>query len=198
MLIRAMSGSEPEVTFRRAHENGALVVDVDTLLQVVAAVRDHEPVIHRVLTVAGANGAQVVRARIGTSNAAIAKQMGQGGDIGKVVLGGPMRGLAHHTLAYPLSREQQALTLYPRGEFALSTNEPCVSCGLCVMVCPMRLVPGMLSRYCEYGRWELAEDAHIFNCVECGCCAYVCPAGRSLVQFIVHGKKEVLESRRSA
>ena len=65
------------------------------------------------------------------------------------------------------------------------------------MVCPSRLVPGMLSRYCEYGEFEKADNAHLFNCTECGCCAYVCPAGRSMVQFMIHGKAELLAARRA-
>ena len=76
-------------------------------------------------------------------------------------------------------------------------NGPCVNCGLCSMVCPVRLSPGMLSRYCEYGRWHRAEDAHVFSCIECGCCAYVCPAGRSLVHHFAHAKNELLGLRRA-
>ena len=48
-----------------------------------------------------------------------------------------------------------------------------------------------------FGKWEPAEEAHLFSCIECGCCAYVCPSGRSMVQFMVLGKSEVLHMRRS-
>ena len=117
---------------------------------------------------------------------------------GKAVLGGPLQGLGYHQLDYPVTKDLPGLTLIPREQVQLAENELCVSCGLCSMVCPMRLMPGLLSRYCEFGKYDLAEEAHLFSCVECGCCAYVCPAGRALVQFFVHGKSEVIATRRSA
>jgi len=195
LLAAASSGQEPDVAWRRVDESGTLVLDIDVVLQVVAAVRDGRPVLDRVLTVARGGSVEALRVPIGTSFADIALAAGHDGVYGKVILGGPMQGLAHHTTDFPLTKALPGLTLQEQGEVVHDANEPCISCGLCAMVCPMRLVPGMLSRYCEYGQWEDAEQAHLFTCIECGCCAYVCPAGRSMVQFMVQGKNEVLARR---
>ncbi len=198
LLAALVSGREPEIAWRRVHNAGTLVLDVDTVLQVTAAVRDMQPVIERVVTVRGPQGCQAVRARIGTSMADLATAAGQQGPFGKLVLGGPLVGLAHHSQDFPLAKDRTGLTLFAPGDVSLSTNEPCISCGLCAMVCPMRIMPGQLSRYCEYGKWDMADDANLFSCLECGACAYVCPAGRSIVQFIVQGKNELLATRRTA
>jgi len=197
LLAAAASGQEPDVAWRRVDQSGTLVLDIDVVLAVVAAVRDGKPVLERTITVLRGSALRVMRACIGTSFDEIARVAGHDGVYGKVILGGPLQGLAHHTTDFPLTKASPGLTLQEQAEVVHDRNEPCISCGLCAMVCPMRLVPGMLSRYCEYGQWDDAEQAHLFTCTECGCCAFVCPAGRSMVQFMVQGKNEVL-ARRTA
>ncbi len=197
MVARAVSGKEPDTAFKRVHENGILVLDVNTVLETALAARDRRPVISRLITVGSLAGAGVFEARLGTPLADIASAAGQKEKIGKVVLGGPMKGLAHHTLDFPLTKEISGITLFAQDQVTMAVNDPCVGCGLCAMVCPIRLTPGMLSRYCEFSSWDLAQEAHLFSCIECGCCAYVCPAGRSMVQFMVQGKSELLSTRRS-
>lgn len=197
LVAAAVSGQEPDVAWRRVDQSGTLVLDIDVVLQVVAAVRDGRPVLDRVITVSRGGQAKALRVRLGTSFTEIARAAGHDGVYGKVILGGPMQGLAHHTTDFPLAKHQPGLALQEESEVVHDANQPCISCGLCAMACPMRLLPGMLSRYCEYGQWEDAETAHLFTCIECGCCAYVCPAGRSMVQLMVQGKNEIL-ARRTA
>lgn len=195
LLVAAASGQEPDMAWRRIDESGTLVLDIDVVLQVVAAVRDGRPALDRVVTVARGTSVKALRAPIGMSFDDIAKAAGHDGACGKAILGGPMQGLAHHTTDFPLTKSLPGLTLHTHGQVVHDRNEPCISCGLCAMACPMRLLPGMLSRFCEYGQWDDAEQAHLFTCIECGCCAYVCPAGRSMVQFMVQGKNEVTARR---
>ncbi len=197
LVAAGASGAEPDVAWRRVDESGTLVLDIDVVLQVVAAVRDGRPVLDRVITVWRGGRVKAMRVPMGVSFADIAKAAGHDGVYGKVILGGPLQGLAHHTTDFPLTKSIPGLTLQEQKEVVHDRNEPCISCGLCAMACPMRLLPGMLSRYCEYGQWADAEQAHLFTCIECGCCAYVCPAGRSMVQLMVQGKNEVLATRRT-
>jgi electron transport complex protein RnfC len=197
-LARLVSGREPPVAFRQVHESGTLVLAVTTVLEVARAVAADRPVTHRLVTVLAPSGCRVVRAPVGIALTEVVEAAGAAGDIGKVVLGGPLDGVAHHTLDRPLTKPMIGLTLIPSAGMAHWTNEPCISCGLCAMVCPTRLLPGLLSRYCEFGQFDKAEAAHLFACIECGCCAYVCPAGRSMVQFMIHGKTEILTARRAS
>jgi electron transport complex protein RnfC len=136
------------------------------------------------------------RARVGTPLREVIAGVGLEAEYAKVILGGPLGGTAVHTLDFPVTKNLDGVTLIPKADLSLFENEPCLSCGLCAMVCPVRLVPGMLSRLCEFGQFDRAQSAHIFSCTECGCCSYVCPAGRSMVQFMIHGKTELLAARR--
>jgi len=197
-LARAATGKEPPLAFQRVHESGTLVVDVTSVLEVARAVRDGAPVTDRIVSVLGPGGeTRVLRARLGTSLADLCGEAGRGDGIGKIVLGGLLSGTAHYTLDHPLSKGVSAIALMRGEDIPAFENAPCIGCGLCSMVCPCRLVPGMLSRYCEFGQWERAEAAHLFNCIECGSCAYVCPAGRSMVQYMIQGKTEILAERRA-
>jgi H+/Na+-translocating ferredoxin:NAD+ oxidoreductase subunit C len=195
LVAKTVSGREPEVAFKRVHESGTLVIDIDTLLQMVPAVRECRPVVDQVVVVCGPKETKALKVRCGTSLTEVAAAGSQKVEAGKILLGGLMMGLAQSKLELPLDKSVGALTLVSLDQVNPATNDLCISCGLCAEVCPARLVPGMLSRYCEFGEWELAEQAHLFTCIECGCCAYVCPAGRSMVHFMIHGKSEVLAMR---
>jgi electron transport complex protein RnfC len=189
-------GRDNEIIPNQVHKSGILIVDVDTLLDAVNAVKNGVSVISKVITATGPKGAKTLKARIGTPISEIIDAIGEKSEWGKVVLGGPLLGRAAHALDLPLTKDIRGLTLQTSEEVSLATDRQCLSCGLCSMACPMRLTPGMLSRYCEYGHWDKAEQARLFTCIECGCCAYVCPAGRSMVQLFSHGKKEIRAARQ--
>ena len=51
----------------------------------------------------------------------------------------------------------------------------CISCGRCIEVCPVGLMPTLYPRYVKAGRYEGARDNYVECCIECGACAYACP-----------------------
>ena len=112
----------------------------------------------------------------------------------KIILGGPMTGMAHYDLDTPVTKD---IT----GIFALTGDQiqttkhyaECINCGMCVKVCPVNLVPGMLSMYCAKGAIEQAEREGLLYCIECGCCDYVCPSRRPLVHMFRHAKQQLME-----
>jgi electron transport complex protein RnfC len=197
MIFRTVRGKEIDISVKRAVDEGLLIVDVDTILEVAQAAKYGQPVIEKKIVVTGPKGSRTLKVPIGTYLSHIVAQADCSDEIGEIVLGGPMRGKAHHTLDYPLTKDVDGVTIFAPEDTAIDTNDSCISCGLCAKVCPMRLLPGMLSRYCEFGKWEDADKASLFTCIECGCCGYVCPSGRSMVQLLVHGKSEFLAMQRS-
>jgi electron transport complex protein RnfC len=75
------------------------------------------------------------------------------------------------------------------------SDEPCVSAGACVTVCPVNLQPHMLARYAEFGFYDRTEEWGIFNCIECGLCAAACVGRRPLLQWIRLAKAEVTRKK---
>lgn len=117
-------------------------------------------------------------------------------DIGKIVQGGLLSGKALPNLDYPVTKQTNQLVIQSREELIEYPNRVCIKCGYCVEVCPMRLMPFMLSGFSETGNYELAEKYDIFSCIECGSCAFICPSKIPMVQWIQLGKSE-LSSQRS-
>ena len=199
-LIRALT--------RRTVPEGGLPMDVGCLVQNVGtaaaafrALSEGEPLIERVVTVAG-DGVAVprnLRVRVGTPLADVIGHCGGlAGDVAKVIVGGPMMGMAQHSLDVPVLKSTSGILCLPAAQVSQFLSEPCLRCGACVDACPMALLPSALGLLAERGRYGELESHHVADCIECGSCAYACPSHRPLVQLIRRGKAERLAARRRA
>ena len=70
----------------------------------------------------------------------------------------------------------------------------CINCGACVLICPARLSPSMLSRNAEFALHERCRDEHVDCCLECGLCGYVCIARRPVLQYIRLAKHKLAQA----
>jgi electron transport complex protein RnfC len=109
----------------------------------------------------------------------------------KVALGGPMRGTAIYDLAMGIPKDCSAVTLVPEGLFPPVQPNPCINCGECVLICPARIQPGMLSRYAEFDMFEETQTRHVSACLECGMCTFVCPSNRPVMQYLLLAKEQL-------
>lgn len=117
------------------------------------------------------------------------------GEGDKVIAGGPMRGVAQYSLEGAIDCGVDAVTLIRAADIVPWSDEPCVNCGACVEVCPVRLQVGLLGRFAEFNLFDRAEELSVMNCIECGLCAAVCTARRPLVQWLRLAKDEVAKKR---
>ena len=65
---------------------------------------------------------------------------------------------------------------------------PCISCGKCTAVCPVKLNPKLIDEYYLTEKYDLVYKMNVHSCIDCGCCSYVCPARRFLTQRIKAAK----------
>lgn len=63
------------------------------------------------------------------------------------------------------------ITASLRGE-----RRPCIACGYCENVCPVRIMPQVLHRYLYRQAFDEAEKAGLELCVDCALCTYICPS----------------------
>jgi len=178
---------------------GALVENVGTCMAIRDAVVDGRPLTERVTTVTGTPLARPgnVLARLGTSYADLAGFCGGlMSPAAKVISGGPMMGLAQHSLDVTTSKTTSGLLFLSPDEVEAFTSLPCISCGRCVEACPAYLMPCEISRMVEAEDWEAAGWYDVMDCIECGCCAFECPARRPLVQHMRQGKAWIMAKRR--
>ncbi len=185
------SGLELFVTKAATGHYGSEGVHVVSLLELWSLGRVVETGLPLTETVINVNG-KVLKAKVGTPVSELLDEVGaQYGPKDTVILGGPMRGEALSDLSIGIGKWDQAITVIPNGTFPPLTDMPCINCGECVLRCPVKLSPGVLSRYAEFQLWDKAKKENIAYCIECGICGYVCPSRRPMLQYIRIAKQEI-------
>ncbi len=177
---------------------GCVIQNVSTILSIYDAVSKGRPLIDKVVTITGAvknPGNYLVR--VGSSVLDVLTQVeGEiSENLGKVIMGGPMMGLALPGLDVPVLKGTNGLVLLEH-PVPIAIHDTCIRCGSCVDTCPVRLVPCDLALFAENERWDKCREYFVKDCIECGSCSYTCPAGRNLVQLIRYGKYTVMNEDR--
>ncbi len=187
-----------DVLLRRQVPSGGLPMDVGVVVQNVGtacvvydACHLGQPLTRRVMTLTGtpvANPSNFL-ARIGTLLSSLIEQAGgMTTEIGKIISGGPMMGITQFSTDIPVVKGMSGVLFLSRSEVDERQPDPCLRCGACVHVCPMKLVPVMLEKLVIHERIEKAVEMGIGDCIECGSCSYVCPSKRRLVHYFKYGK----------
>lgn len=177
---------------------GVVVHNVATARALYRAVKFGEPVMERIITVAG----DVARpgnylVPVGTRISSVIDMAGGiREDEVKVILGGPMMGRVAENLDAPTVKGLSGIIVLSGALARRHAPEPCIRCGECVTVCPMGLSPYLISTLSRLGRTDEAAAHGIADCMECGCCSYVCPASRPILDFIRVGKQKLAADRK--
>ena len=138
-LIEAVLGKQvPSGTLPM--EIGAYVQNVGTAIAIYEACRYGKPLIERVVTVTGPGAGKPsnLLVRLGTPVSSLLELCEASGEVSRLVLGGPMMGLAQYTSDIAVVKGTSGVLLLtdaPDDDYG-----PCIRCGRCVEVCPMRLV----------------------------------------------------------
>ncbi|MFO0751982.1 MAG: electron transport complex subunit RsxC [Thermodesulfovibrionales bacterium] len=187
MLIKAATGRDVPAR-GLPMDVGAVVQNIGTALAVYEAVRYGKPLIERVVTVTG-EGIREPRNLLVKIGSLVSDLIGECGgfvsEAAKVISGGPMMGFALYSLDVPVTKGTSGILVLPEeGVVHAGDFGPCIRCGRCIDICPMGLMPSMLSVLSERGMYEEAKDYNLFDCFECGSCTYVCPSKRPIVQLV--------------
>ncbi len=149
------------------------------------------PVTDTIMTISGQN----YRVPLGTPIRHLLNELDmtvKSGD--KVVLGGPFRGEAVYSLDEGVKKNDHGLFIISVGQFPAVEDATCINCGECVLSCPARILPNMISRYAEYERFEMAEKYDLHSCFECGLCSFNCTVRRPILQYIRFAKDQLRAS----
>lgn len=173
---------------------GAVVDNVDTCAAIYRAVTYGTPLISRIVTVSGdcVRNPANFRVRIGTSFEDVFR--GAGGFIkapSKVIMGGPMMGMAMPSLDIPVIKGTSGLLALGEEAAQLPKQSACLRCGKCVSVCPMSLLPNVFNAGSVLNDLEKVKENHIMDCIECGACTFICPAKKPIVQNIKAAKAKI-------
>jgi electron transport complex protein RnfC len=180
---------------------GVINSNVGTAYALAVALKTGLPLVERIVAITGegvAKGANL-RALIGTpASFLIEKAGGVSGKVAKVVFGGAMMGVTVRDMDAPTLKGTSGVLVFSEEDVKVDPVSPCLRCGRCVEICPLRLMPVWMAAYAENGYLDEAEKFRVMDCCECGACTYVCPSKRPLVQSIRLAKANIRARRQAA
>ncbi|MFA5144640.1 MAG: electron transport complex subunit RsxC [Candidatus Omnitrophota bacterium] len=191
-LIKNILGKE--VPFGKLpFDIGVVVHNVATVYAIYEAVYLNKPLYERVVTVTGSilSNPKNLLARIGTPIKELIDLCGPlKEEPSKIIIGGPMMGIAQYTDEVPVIKSTTGVLLLNKKEAKAQEEEVCIRCGACVRACSIGLMPCLINLASEKKMWAEALNYNAMDCIECGLCNYVCPAKRKLTQSVKRAKLE--------
>ncbi|MFC1624375.1 electron transport complex subunit RsxC [Candidatus Omnitrophota bacterium] len=173
---------------------GCVVHNVQTVFSIYEAVYFRKPLHERVITVSGSflREPKNVLARIGAPIRDLLEfcQFDFKRDSYKIVMGGPMTGVAQYSLDAPVIKGTSGILVLD-DKLKEQDEASCIRCSRCIEACPAGLMPCMIGVGAQNNRFDIASSYDPLDCIECGSCGYVCPSNIPLVQLIKLAKAKV-------
>jgi len=173
---------------------GCAVFNINTTCAIYRAIRYGMPVVKKIVTVSGSGVGEPknLECPIGTPVSRLFDECGGLNESTyKLVMGGPMMGMAQYTADVPVGKGTGAMLAFCADEEQTVEHPQCIRCGKCVAACPMHLEPLFMYQYASKNMIEELDAAHIMDCMECGACAYACPARMHLTHMFKYGKQKL-------
>ncbi len=178
---------------------GAVVCNVATSAAVSNALKTGMPLVERICTVTGSGVKEPknILIKTGTMISEIVDQCGGfTEDLGKVIWGGPMMGIAMMNVSVPSTKTTSGILCLNEKEATFPPSGACIKCGKCVDICPAFIQPMLIDAYSLKSDYDMSEKLRVLDCIECGSCSFVCPSKRALLHSIRVAKREVLARRK--
>ena len=200
-LVQAVSGRQVP-SGKLPADAGCCIFNLNTTCAIYRAVYTGMPVVNKIVTVSGSGVIEPKNVECPNGTPITALFDACGGlkeETYKLIMGGPMMGLAQHSFDVTVGKGTGAMLAFAGDEEKYEAEPQCIRCGKCVGVCPIRLEPIFMYKYLMKGNYEAFRDQlHGMDCIECGACTYTCPARLPLTHAFRLGKQQVNNARMAA
>lgn len=197
-MLRYITGMEIPAD-GRATDIGVVIHNVSTAYAVYQAVALGQPLISRVVTVAGSavSQPQNVEVLIGTLIQDVLKFCQfDANKLARLVVGGPMMGDALPRIDVPLVKATNGVLALSAQDLPENQVQACIRCSSCVTACPVGLLPLEMASRIKVNQLEAAVDIGLKDCINCGSCSYVCPSHIPLVQYFKYASGELYKRQQ--
>lgn len=185
-LVELLIGKEVP-SGRYPIEIGYVCQNVGTAFALGELIREAKPITSRIVTVTGkgVQNPQNVEVPIGTPIRELIQHCGgytKGAT--RLILGGSMMGYAVSSDELPITKANNCVIASTDDEVRVSYQEsPCIRCGDCAEVCPIRLLPQELLSPSKTFDLQKLNSLGLSDCIQCGCCDVVCPSQIPLTEY---------------
>ena len=170
-------------------EKGIVVNNISTIYAIYESLKFNKPLIEKMITISGdkVNKKCNMMVKIVTPIKELLEKVDKQ-DNYIIISGGPMMGKEVDDDAI-ISNNQNCLLLMEEKRYNVN---PCIKCGKCVSVCPVKLSPVLIMN-CRSKK--KLPDLRPELCIECGLCSYICPS-KINVRNCVKEKQQMLKGEK--
>lgn len=161
-------------------EVDCVVNNVSTIIALYEAVKYNKPLISRVVTVTGycLDNQININLKLGTSIEEVLEnvcRIKHKYHNKHLTAGGPMTGKSIPECNLIVTKTLNCVIVNPvlKNE---KNIQPCIGCGKCSYVCPMKLTPTQIVTYYIRKDKEELSKLKANKCIKCGLCSYICPS----------------------
>lgn len=168
-------------------EVGVINENVSTIYSIYEALKYHEPVNKRLVTISGSGIKKPANylLKIGTSFSELLLKTDIYKEINNPLLiaGGAMMGTSISSDDLIITPDVNSILIL---ENTKTIPSPCIKCGKCSEVCPVGLIPSLIMN-----NPKQAKKLQAKKCINCGLCSYVCPSKIEVREKIKAIKEEL-------
>lgn len=168
-----------------------IVEDILTLVYLGECFLSGQPHLDEYVVVSGSAIKEnvLLKVKLGTTLDEVLETLGGNKEeLGKVVVGGALRGVSQFSEDSAISYNAKAILFLNTKDATKATESPCIRCAKCLRACPEGLNPIKLMELWERGEKEEFLKFGGNKCIECGLCSYVCPSKIEVANKIVTAK----------